>query len=131
MSEYLKKSELEVCVNTRLAFDTKILLNDNKNEKFLFDLYIDGKKQTKKILSKILKMDENNQYGQPMTKPLLYGCVKKKKILLALQNLIILDGLSHENIIGHHFIVDIKFKNNNPKTLFNELYPPIFEKKKN
>ena len=125
---------MEVCVNTRLAFDTKILLNDNKNEKVLFDLYIDGKKKKKKkkkILSKILKMDENNQYGQPMTKPLLYGCVKKKKILLALQNLIILDGLSHENIIGHLFIVDIKFKNINPKTLFIELYPPIFEKKKN
>ena len=124
---------MEVCVNTRLAFDTKILLNDNKNEQVLFDLYIDGKKQKnkkKKILSKILKMDENNQYGQPMTKPLLYGCVKKKKILLALQNLIILDGLSHENIIGHLFIVDIKFKNINPKTLFIELYPPIFEKKK-
>ena len=76
-------------------------------------------------------MDENNQYGQPMTKPLPYGCIKKKKILLALQNLIILDGLSHENIIGHLFIVDIKFKNINPKTLFIELYPPIFEKKKN
>ena len=84
----------------------------------------------KKILSKILTMDGNNQYGQPMTKPLPYGCIKKKKILLALQNLIILDGLSHENIIGDLFIVDIKFKNINPKTLFNKLYPPIFEKKK-
>ena len=34
-------------VITRLAFDTKILLeNKKKNEKGIFDLYIDGKKQT-------------------------------------------------------------------------------------
>ena len=32
------------CLNTRLAFDTEILLDDNKNEKVLFDLHIDGKK---------------------------------------------------------------------------------------
>ena len=24
-------------------------------------------------------MDENNQYGKAMTKPLVYGCIKKKK----------------------------------------------------
>ena len=34
------------CVNTRLAFDTQILLVDNKNKKVLFNLEIDGKKQT-------------------------------------------------------------------------------------
>ena len=32
------------CVNTRLAFDKEILIDDNKNEKVLFDLHIDGKK---------------------------------------------------------------------------------------
>ena len=67
---------------------TQILLNDNENEKVLLDFYINGKKQTKRISSKILKMDENNQYGKAMTKPLPYGCIKKKKIHLALQNLI-------------------------------------------
>ena len=49
------------CVNTRLAFDTEILLNDKKKWKVLFDL--DGWKQTKRILTQILKMDESNQYG--------------------------------------------------------------------
>ena len=68
------------CVNTRLAFDTEMLLNDDKNNnKVLFDLQIDGKKQAKRISSKILKMDENNQYGQAMTKPLPYGCIKKQE----------------------------------------------------
>ena len=51
-----------------------ILIADKTNEKVLFDLIIDGKKQTKRILSKILKMDENNQYGLATTKPLPHGC---------------------------------------------------------
>ena len=34
------------CVNTRLAFDTDILLNDDKKKnKILFDLHVHGKKQ--------------------------------------------------------------------------------------
>ena len=35
------------CVNNRLAFDMQIVLNEN--EKVVFDLSIDGKKQTKRI----------------------------------------------------------------------------------
>ena len=80
MSEYLKKILIGgfSCVNTRLTFDTEILIDDNKNEKILFDLYIDGKKQTKRISSNILKMDENNQYEMAVTKPLSYSCTLKK-----------------------------------------------------
>ena len=36
------------CVNTRLTFDTEILLNNNKNEKVIFDSYINGKQTNKK-----------------------------------------------------------------------------------
>ena len=67
------------CVNTRLAFDTEILLDDNEIEKVLFDLNIDGKKQTKRMSTKILKMDDSNQYGHSMMKPLPYGCIKKQE----------------------------------------------------
>ena len=43
----------------------------------------------------------------------------------------ILDKITHDNNIGHLFIVDIKFHNIYPKTLlFNEIYPPTFEKNK-
>ena len=59
-----------------MAFDTEMIFDDNKNEKVLFDLNIDAKKQTKIISTKILKMDENNQYGQAM-KP--YGCIKRQE----------------------------------------------------
>ena len=32
-----------------------------------------------RIITKILKMDENNQYGNAMTKPLPTGSIQKKK----------------------------------------------------
>ena len=51
------------CVNTRLTFDTQILLSNKKNEKAIFDLEIKGQRQIKRISTKILKMDQNNQYG--------------------------------------------------------------------
>ena len=42
------------CVNTRLAFDTNVLLNNTDKEKVLIELDIDGKKQIKRFSSKIL-----------------------------------------------------------------------------
>ena len=49
------------CVKTRLAYDTNILLKDTDKEKVLIEIHINGKKQWKRLSSKILKMDENNQ----------------------------------------------------------------------
>ena len=37
------------CINTRLAFDTQILLNDKWNEKVLFNLEIDKKNKQKEF----------------------------------------------------------------------------------
>ena len=85
----------------------------------MFDLNIDNKKQTKRISSKTLKMDENNQYGVAMTKPLRYGCIKKENnppTLVEFNQ--ILDQISLDGTIGHIFIVNIKFHNVNPKTFF-------------
>ena len=86
MSEYLKKILIGgfSCLNTRLTFDTEILIDDNKNEKVLFDLYIDGKKPTKRISSNILKIDEDNQNEMALKKPLSYSCTLKKDIILPL-----------------------------------------------
>ena len=42
-----------------------------------------------------------------------------------------LKSVTLEDKIGHIFTVDIEFSDINPKTLlFNEIYPPIFEKNK-
>ena len=77
-------------------------------------------------------MDENNQYGQAMTKPLLYSCIKKQKNLPTSGKLNrILDAIEHTDTVGHPFTVHIKFNDINGKTLmFNEIYPSIFEKNK-
>ena len=46
-------------------------------------------------------MDEINQYGQAMTKPLPYGCIKKQKhVSSILEFNAILDRISHKNSIG-------------------------------
>ena len=59
------------------------------------------------IVSYILKMDESNQYGQAITKPV-------------------------DNKMGHLFVANIKFDKNKARErefLFNEIYLPIFRKK--
>lgn len=67
-----------------------------------------------------------------MTKPLPYGCIKKQRNTPTLgQFNRILDAIDHTGTIDHLFTVDIKFSNINQKALlFNEIYPPIFEKNK-
>ena len=37
---------------------------------------INIEKIKKRVITKILKLDENNQYGNGMTKPLPTGCIK-------------------------------------------------------
>ena len=117
------------CVNTRMAFDTDLLVNDPKTEKVIFKAPTG---ELKRLSSKIIKMDENNQYGQAMTKPLPYGCIKRKDKILFLDELpALLASVTLDDTIGHLFTIDIEFSDVNPKTLlFNEIYPPIFEKNK-
>ena len=79
----------------------------------MFNLNIDDKKQTKGISFKILKMAENNQYGMAMTKPLLYGCIKKENNPLVEFHEILVK-ISLDDTIGHIFIADIKVYNVNP-----------------
>ena len=78
-------------VNTRLSFDTEMLMpNLTKKDydkmtidqsckaykrddlKVVYSLKLDGEKKfsKKRIISKILKLDENNQYGYAMTRPM-------------------------------------------------------------
>ena len=117
------------CINTRMGFDTNLFLNDAKNEKVLFKT---TDNELKRFSSKIIKMDENNQYGMAMTKPLPYGCIKKQEKLPNFTELEqLLKSITLEDKIGHLFTVDIEFFDINPKALFfNEVFPPIFEKHK-
>ena len=75
------------CVNTRLSFNSKILLPKNsqyhpkKNLKLIYEIKNETKNifEDKRVVTKILKMDENNQYGNAMIKPLPTGSIKKIK----------------------------------------------------
>ena len=65
------------CVNTRLAFDSQILLpnladktnlennpmNKNFDYKVVYNLKLDNEKVKKRVVTKVLKLDESNQYG--------------------------------------------------------------------
>ena len=117
------------CVSTRMAFDTDLILKDPKNEKVFFKT---ADSQLKRFSSKIIKMDENNQYDQAMTKPLPHGCIKKKNSVLSHDHFPeLLKSVTLDDKIGHIFTIDIEFSDINPKTLlFNEIFPPIFEKNK-
>ena len=92
-----------------------------------------GQRENKRVIAKIIKIHENNQYGNAMTKPLPAGCIKiSKKIPSVREFQLILKGISHEDKTEHLFIVDIEFdfdRAGAKELLFNEVYLPIFEKK--
>ena len=77
-------------------------------------------------------MDENDQYGMVMKRPLPYGCINRKNKVLSIDQLTErLKTITLEDKIGHLFTVDMEFFEVNEKTLlFKETYPPIFEKKR-
>ena len=118
------------CVNTRVAFDTEIVLpnlsakdmnNSNIDQSFKqcnrqdlkigHRLELDGEECyiDRRIISKILKMDENNQYGQAITKPMPTGCIKEKRKFLAGKISIYLSKKSVSKIRSDIFIPSIIF----------------------
>ena len=115
------------CVNTRLAFDTSILTKKNFEQKVIYN--ING--QDKRVISKIIKLDENNQYGHAMTKPLPTGTIKDNSDLSFKTMNLLLETVSLEDKIGHLFVVDIEFDYKNAtlqQIYYNDIYPPIIEK---
>ena len=129
-------------VNTRLVFDSQILLpnqtiNDlthrSFNYKVVYNLRMNNEKVKKRVITKILKLDENNQYGMAMTKPLPTGCIKDNKHISWKAFNFLLESVSFEDKIGHLYIVNIEFdvKNTTKREFeYNEIYPPIIEKQK-
>ena len=141
-------------VNTQLAFNTEILLPnalkntdseevDNLNNsddlrkdykyKICYKLKLDNEKEytTKSVITKILKLDENNQYGYGMTKPLPTGCIKQDPDITWRTFNLLLERVSFENSIGNLFVVDIEFDYYNASAkqrVYNEIYPSIIEK---
>ena len=141
-------------VNTRLLFDTELLMpnltqNDYQkmnidqsfkafkrdNLKVVYSLKLDNEEafQKKCIITKIIKFDENNQYGFAMTKPMPAGCIKENNSPTWLGFNLLLEKVLLEDPIGHLFVVDIEFDEKNAtrkQYICNEIFPPIIEKQK-
>ena len=66
-------------------------------------------------------MDENNYYGNVMTKPFPIGSIKKLKKITSVREFDqIIQGMLDEDKIGHFFLVNTKFdtENGSEKQLF-------------
>ena len=100
--------------------------------KVVCKLKLDDENSDGRVIQKILKHDESNQYGYAMTKPLLTGCIKKQdKVPNWKKFNFILETVDLHDTIGHLFVLDIVFNYAQPnaKTLiYNKTYCPIFEK---
>ena len=84
----------------------------------------------RRVISKIIKFDENNQYGLAMTKPMPVGAIKEKDPSWTEYN-ILFEKVSLDDKKGHIFIVDIEFDREHAidrQILYNEIIPPFIEK---
>ena len=87
----------------------------------------------KRVIAGILKLDENNQYGYSMTKPLPPGCIKEKKNFSWVDFNILIESVVLTNKIGHLFVIDNLFDANNAnekQLLYNEIFLTVIEKQK-
>ena len=67
-----------------------------------------------------------------MTKPLLTGCTKDDSNISWETFNLLLEKVNFEDKISHLFVVDIVFDSENAtekELAYNEIYPPIIEKK--
>ena len=139
------------CVNTRLGCDTEILLPNLKqldfnkmtidesihafkrdNLKVCCGSKLDGEKNYSehRVITKILKLDENNQHGLAMTKPMAVGSTKEKTPDWVECN-VLLEKVTLDDKTRHLFIVDIEFDYENvdaKQIIYNEIYPPVIDK---
>ena len=77
----------------------------------------------KKVVTKILKMDENNKYGNAMTKPLPKGIIKKFSSMREFDWIV--QGILDEDL----FDIEFGHKNGNKNSYFLMKSTPQFWKK--
>ena len=71
---HLSKSDYE-----KMNIDESFKAFKRDDLKVVYSLKLDDEKnfQKKRVISKIIKFDENNQYGYAMTPPMPTGCIKQ------------------------------------------------------
>ena len=86
------------------SFKSNNLTKKDLNYKIVYDLKINNEKLKKRVITKILKLDENNQYDHAMTKPLPTGCIKDSKDLSWETFNFLIETVSFKDTIGHLYI---------------------------
>ena len=82
--------------------------------KVVYHIKLDNEKpQPKRVITKILKLNENNQYGFGMTKPLPTGCIKADSDISFKKLNDLIRTLDIDSHIGHLYVVDIEFDHKN------------------
>ena len=136
-------------VNNRLSFDTELLMpnlskadydidpslfkRDDLKLGYMLKLNNYSSYERKRVITKIVKFDENNQYGYAMTRPMPTGCIKQNTSPSWATFNLLIEKVSLEDKIGHLFVVDIEFDFENASArqlTYNKIFPPIIEKKK-
>ena len=87
----------------------------------------------KRVITKILKLDNNNQYGYSMTKPLPTGFIKENSDISWRTFNLLLEKVNLDDQIGQLYVVDIEFdhkKATDNQIVYNEICPPNIEKQK-
>ena len=103
--------------------------------KIVYSLRFDGetKPQKRHLISTILKLDENNQYGFAMTRSMPTGCIKEYPCPSFREFNLLLYGVTLHDPFGHLVVVDIEFNEKEAterEMLYNEIFPLIIEKQK-
>ena len=89
--------------------------------------------EKKRIITKIVKFGENNQYGFAMTKQMPTGYIKEYSFPSWLTFDLLFEIVSLDDLIDHLLVVDMEFDQKsarNKQFLYNEILPPIIEKQK-
>ena len=89
--------------------------------------------EKKRVITKIVKFDENNQYRFAMTKPMPTGYIKEYSLPSWLSFNLLFEIVYLDDPSDHLLVVDIEFdqKNaTNKQFLYNEILLPIIEKQK-
>ena len=95
-----------------MKIDESFQAYKRNNLKVIYKIRCDGESayEGRRVISKILKLDKNNQYGYAMTKPMPTGCIKEHPSSCSmLEFKLLLETVSLDNRIGHLYVVDIEF----------------------
>ena len=103
------------------------------DQKVVYKIKLDNEKQYQNscIISKILKLDQYNQYDFAMTKPMPTSCIKEHPSPSWLKFNLLLEWVDSDDETGHLFVADIEFdkkKATERKYMYNGIIPPVIDK---